>query len=80
MNNPLDIFRNMLSMGNDPQQIQNMIFQQNPQLKILANQIKQSGLTPIQFVLQYAKQNNIPIQENYLLNMCQQMQSMTPKN
>jgi hypothetical protein len=80
MNNPLDIFRNMLSMGNDPQQIQNMIFQQNPQLKVLANQIKQSGLTPIQFVLQYAKQNNIPIQENYLLNMCQQMQSMTPKN
>ena len=80
MNNPLDIFRNMLSMGNDPQQIQNMIFQQNPQLKVLANQIKQSGLTPIQFVLQYAKQNNMPIQENYLLNMCQQMQSMTPKN
>lgn len=79
MNNPMDIFRNMLSMGNDPQKIQQMVLGQNPQLKVLANQIKQSGLTPIQFVLQYAKQNNIPIQENYLLSMCQQMQSMTPR-
>ena len=79
MNNPMDIFRNMLSMGNDPRIIEQMIYQQNPQLRVLANQMKQSGLTPIQFAVQYAKQNNIPIQENYLFNMCQQMQSMTPK-
>lgn len=78
-NNPLDIFKSFMSMGTNPQQIQNMIFQQNPQLRVLANQIKQSGLTPIQFVMQYAKQNNIPIQENALLSMCQQMESMTPK-
>ena len=80
MNNPMDIFRNMLSMGSDPRMIEQMIYQQNPQLRVLANQMKQSGLTPIQFAMQYAKQNNIPIQENYLFNMCQQMQSMTPKN
>ena len=79
MNNPMDIFRNMLSMGSDPRMIEQMIYQQNPQLRVLANQMKQSGLTPIQFAMQYAKQNNIPIQENYLFNMCQQMQSMTPK-
>lgn len=78
-NNPLDIFKNFMSMGTNPQQIQNMIFQQNPQLRVIANQMKQSGLSPVQFVMQYAKQNNLPIQENNLLTMCQQMQSMTPK-
>lgn len=78
-NNPINIFQSMLSMGNDPRKIQEMILNQNPNLRALANQMKQSGLNPMQFVLQYAKQNNIPIQENYLLNMCQQMQSMTPK-
>jgi hypothetical protein len=41
--------------------------------------MKESGLTPIQFAMQLAKQNNMPIQENALLSMCQQMQSMTPK-
>jgi len=76
---PLDIFKNFMSMGTNPQQIQNMIFQQNPQLRVIANQMKQSGLSPVQFVMQYAKQNNLPIQENSLLTMCQQMQSMTPK-
>lgn len=76
---PLDIFKNFMTMGNNPQQIQNMIFQQNPQLRVIANQMRQSGLSPVQFVMQYAKQNNLPIQENSLLTMCQQMQGMTPK-
>ena len=78
-NNPMDILKNMLSMGNTPQMIQQMIFQKNPQLKILANQMKQSGMNPVQFATQYAKQNNIPIDENYISNMYQQMQSMIPK-
>ena len=78
-NNPIDIFKRFMSMGKDPKQVEEMIYQQNPQLRVLANQMKQSGMTPVQFVLQYAKQNNMPIQENYLLNMCQQMESMTPK-
>ena len=76
---PLDIFKTFMTMGNNPQQIQNMIFQQNPQLRVIANQMRQSGLSPVQFVMQYAKQNNIPVQENALLSMCQQMQGMTPK-
>lgn len=78
-NNPMDILKNMLSMGNTPQMIQQMIFQKNPQLKVLANQMKQSGMNPVQFATQYAKQNNIPIDENYISNMYQQMQSMIPK-
>lgn len=79
MNNPVEIFKRFMTMGKDPKQIEEMIYQQNPQLRVLANQMKQSGLTPVEFVMQYAKQNNIPIQENSVHSMCQQMQSMTPK-
>lgn len=77
--NPMDLFKQFMTMGKDPKQIEQMIYKQNPQMLALANQMKESGLTPIQFAMQLAKQNNIPIQENALLNMCQQMQSMTPK-
>ena len=77
--NPMALFRQFMAMGTDPKQIEQMIYKQNPQLLALSNQIKESGLTPIQFAMQYAKQNNIPVQENALLSMCQQMQSMTPK-
>ena len=77
--NPMDLFKQFMTMGKDPKQIEQMIYKQNPQLLALSNQMKESGLTPIQFAMQLAKQNNIPIQENALLSMCQQMQSMTPK-
>lgn len=77
--NPMDLFKQFMTMGKDPKQIEQMIYKQNPQMLALANQMKESGLSPIQFAMQLAKQNNIPIQENALLNMCQQMQSMTPK-
>ena len=79
MNNPVEIFKRFMTMGKDPKQIEEMIYQQNPQLRVLTNQMRQSGLTPVEFVMQYAKQNNIPIQENSVHSMCQQMQSMTPK-
>lgn len=78
--NPMDLFKQFMTMGKDPKKIEQMIYQQNPQMLALANQMKESGLSPIQFAMQLAKQNNIPIQENALLNMCQQMQSMTLKN
>ena len=77
--NPVDVFKQFMTMGKDPKQIEQMIYKQNPQLLALANQMKESGLNPIQFAMQLAKQNNIPIQENTLLSMCQQMQSMAPK-
>jgi hypothetical protein len=77
--NPMDLFKRFMTMGKDPKQIEQMIYKQNPQLLVLSNQMKESGLTPIQFAMQLAKQNNMPIQENALLSMCQQMQSMTPK-
>lgn len=59
MNNPIDAFMQMLNMGQNPQTIINQLLGQNPQLKTLLNQAKQSGMTPQQFCMQYARQNNI---------------------
>ena len=78
-NNPLNIFQNMLSMGVNPKQIENFIFSQNPQLKILSNQMRQSGLAPIDFVVQYAKQNNVNVQQNDIYQMANQMRGMIPR-
>ena len=77
MNNPINIFQNMLAMGGNPQQIEQMIFAQNPQLQVIANQMRQSGLTPIQFVMQYASQRNI--NPNMINQMANQMRGMLPK-
>lgn len=79
MNNPMEIFKNFMKMGNTPKQIEEMIYQQNPQLRVLSNQMRQSGLSPVEYVMQLAKQNNLPIQENSVQSMFQQMQNMTPK-
>lgn len=78
-NNPLNIFQQMLSMGTNPQQIKQVLFNKNPQLRILENQILQSGLSPIDFVFQYAQQNNIQVEQNSMLSMMQQMRKMIPR-
>lgn len=74
-----NIMNDLMSLGNNPQQIEQILFSQYPNLRILSNQMKQSGLSPIQFVMQYAQQRNIPIQENQLMSMYQQMMQMTQK-
>ena len=79
MNNPMEIFKNFMKMGSNPKQIEEMIYQQNPQLRVLSNQMRQSGLSPVEYVMQLAKQNNMPLQENSVQSMFQQMQDMTPK-
>lgn len=76
-NNPLQIFQNFLNMGSNPQQVRQMILQQNPQLQVIENQMQQSGLSPVQFVMQYAQQNNMPIAN--INNMYQQMLGMVNK-
>lgn len=73
------IFQNFLTMGNNPQQVEQMVFNQYPQLRVLSNQMKQSGLSPVQFVMQYAQQRNIPIQQNQIMAMYQQMLGMAPR-
>lgn len=52
----------LISGGMNPQQIIQNITQQNPQVQVLLNQARQSGMTPQQYAMQYAKQNNINIQ------------------
>lgn len=74
-----NIMNDLMSLGNNPQQIEQILFSQYPHLRILSNQMHQSGLSPIQFVIQYAQQRNIPIQQNQLMSMYQQMMQMTPK-
>lgn len=76
-NNPMMLFQQMLSMGNNPQQIEQMILQQNPQLQVISNQMKQSGMSPLDFVMQYARQNNI--NPNLINQMANQMRGMLPR-
>lgn len=66
----LEQLMNMVFNGVNPQQIMQSVIQQNPQVQILLNQASQSGMTPQQYAMQYAKQNNINIQP--LINMFQQ--------
>ena len=75
-NNPLGMFQQFLSMGPNPQMIQQALFQQNPQMQVIYNQMMQSGLSPVQFVMQYARQNNIDT--NVINNMYNQMRGMIP--
>lgn len=74
MNNPVNIFQQFLSMGPNPQMIQQALFQQNPQMQVIYNQMMQSGLPPMQFVMQYARQNNID--PNMVNQMYNQMKGM----
>lgn len=76
-NNPMILFQQMLSMGNNPQQIEQMILKQNPQLQVISNQMKQSGMSPLDFVMQYARQNNV--NPNLINQMANQMRGMLPK-
>ena len=69
-NNVLNIFNQLISGGQNPQQIINTILMQNPQYQMIFNQIQSSGLSMKDYVLQYAKQNQIDIQP--MLNLMQQ--------
>ncbi len=69
-NNPLQMILQMMMGGQNPQQIMQSVIQQNPQVQVLLNQAQQSGMTPQQYAMQYARQNNINIQP--LINMFNQ--------
>lgn len=77
MNNPLDLFKNFLSMGKNPMEIREIIFNQNPNLRAIYTQMEQSGMTPVDFVMQLARQSNMPIQQNAVNQYYQQMINMT---
>ena len=66
MNNILQ----MIMSGQNPQMVMQNIIRQNPQAQVVLNQMQQSGMTPEQFVMQLAKQNNVNIPP--MLNMLRQ--------
>lgn len=53
--------RGIINSYATPQNAINYILQQNPNLQVTYNQMMTSGLSPKDFVIQYARQNNIPI-------------------
>ena len=61
-NNGMNFLMNMLSAGNNPEQFIKNIISQNPQLNAVYTQAQQSGMPMKDFVMQYAKQNNMNIQ------------------
>lgn len=60
MNN--NIINFILQSAGNPQQVIQQMINQNPQAKILMNQMQQSGMSMRDFTLQYARQNNINLQ------------------
>lgn len=63
MNNDIaNLIIQMITNGQNPQQVIQQIVQKNPQAQILMNQMQQSGMSVKDFTLQYAKQNNINLQ------------------
>lgn len=60
----------MLMSGQSPNQIMQQMIQQNPQARVILNQMQQSGMNPRDYVMQLAKQNNVNI--NPMLNMLRQ--------
>lgn len=66
-NNPLMFLQQFMQMGRNPQEIMSNLVRQNPQINMVLNQMNQSGMNSKQYVMQYAKQNNIDI--NPMINM-----------
>ncbi len=58
--NPMAFIMSMLNGGNPQAQVQQII-QSNPQAQAIITQMQQSGMSPKQFLTQYAKQNNIDL-------------------
>lgn len=77
-NQAINQFRQILTMGNDPNALQQMILQNNPQLRIIANQMQQSKMNPKQFIVQMAKQYNIPVTEQMVDTLMQSLQGFIP--
>ena len=47
----------------NPEQVLQQMMAQNPQLQAVMTQIKNSGMTPTQFLNQYMQQNNLSQQQ-----------------
>ncbi len=61
-NHMMQILAQISRGGANPQQIIQQMIANNPQAKIVLNQMRQSGMSPKEFTMQYAKQNSIDLQ------------------
>ena len=61
MNNIINFILQAMSGNANPNQVIQQMLQQNPQAQPFINQMQQSGMNPKDFVLQFAKQNNIDL-------------------
>lgn len=75
--NPMMILQQYLKMGSNPNQLIQMMLQSNPFLAPIANQMFQSGMSPEQFVMQLARQNNVD--PNVARNVMQSMRGILPR-
>lgn len=64
-NNPLQMLTQLMGANQNPNMILENMMRNNPQTNVIMNQIQQSGMTPKQFLEQYAKQNNIDLKPYY---------------
>lgn len=62
-NNIVNLIMQMMTNGQNPNQVVEQIISKNQEAQVLFNQMKQSGMSIKDFTLQYAKQNNINIEE-----------------
>lgn len=61
----------MLMQSRNPQQMLQNMMNNNPRMKAIFNQARNSGMSMEQFARQYAKQNNIDI--DFMLNNIRKM-------
>ena len=62
MDNSMQTLMQMMSMGNNPEAIVNNMIRQNPQMRAIFNQQKNSGMSMKDFTMQLAKQQGVDIE------------------
>ena len=61
-NNIVNLILQMMTNGQNPNQVIEQLISKNPQAQALFTQMKQNNMSVKDFTLQYAKQNNINIE------------------
>lgn len=62
-NNIVNLIMQMITNRQNPNQVVEQVINKNQEAQILFNQMKQSGMSIKDFTLQYARQNNINIEQ-----------------
>ena len=59
LNNVVEMFKKMRSMGNNPQQVMNLLMNKSPKFRKIMDEINQSGMNPMQYAMQKANEKNV---------------------